>query len=312
MDETVSGSQSGPLGPLNTVVQGKSAWSLCGAAKYDLSAGGQAVGSETFEITCTPDRRYSATGRTQLSPLGMDLTTTLELGADMLPVTATSKGTIRGQPFEQSGKYENGVATVTTNGQAQSVPYTKGASWMGANIFFAHAFIAARYDEAKGGVQEFPVFPTLTVSLERKATDAMKSDNGESASFTRFVMRVTTQELVFWRDAAGKLAVMALPANGFTASRPENAKWAPLLLAHIANPPSPSPTPGSSPNAIDYSAPPGASFTAEEVTIPVSSYALAGTLLVPKSGARPFPAVVMITGSGLQTRDSRIPLPGLE
>ena len=63
--------------------------------------------------------------------------------------------------------------------------------------------------------------------------------------------------------------------------------------------------------AIDYSAPPGASFTAEEVTIPVATYSLAGTLLVPKTGTR-HPAVVMITGSGLQTRDQRIPLPGLE
>jgi len=34
--------------------------------------------------------------------------------------------------------------------------------------------------------------------------------------------------------------------------------------------------------------------------------------LLPKSGKRPFTAVVMITGSGLQTRDSRIPMPGLE
>ena len=63
---------------------------------------------------------------------------------------------------------------------------------------------------------------------------------------------------------------------------------------------------------IDYSAPPGAPFTAEEVKIPVATYSLAGTLLVPKSAGQPVPAVVMVTGSGLQTRDERIPLPGLE
>ena len=42
-------------------------WSLCGAGKYDFSAGGQPLGSETFEITCKPDGHYTATGRTQLS-----------------------------------------------------------------------------------------------------------------------------------------------------------------------------------------------------------------------------------------------------
>lgn len=63
---------------------------------------------------------------------------------------------------------------------------------------------------------------------------------------------------------------------------------------------------------IDYSAPAGAPFTAEEVTISAKGYTLAGTLLLPKAGARPFPAVLTITGSGQQTRDEPLPLPGLE
>jgi dipeptidyl aminopeptidase/acylaminoacyl peptidase len=81
---------------------------------------------------------------------------------------------------------------------------------------------------------------------------------------------------------------------------------------HTPSPTTPSTTPSSSATGIDYSAPAGAAFTAEEVTIPVATYSLAGTLLVPKTGKGAYPAVVMITGSGLQTRDSRIPLPGLE
>ena len=291
--------------------QGTSKWSLCGPGKFELSAAGQSVGTETFDITCTPDGRYSATGQTQLTAgaMALDLTTTLELGADLLPVKASSKGTAGGQALDQSGTFANGVATLVTNGQSQSVSYTPGASWMGGNIFFPHVFIVARYDETKGGVQQFPVFPTLSVTIERKGTDAVKAESGDAASFTRFVMRVATQELVFWRDASGKLAIIALPAQRFTASRPESAKWAAPLLANLANPTSS--TPGSA-STVDYSAPAGAAFTAEEVTIPVATYALAGTLLVPKAGKRPLPAVVMITGSGLQTRDSRIALPGLE
>jgi dienelactone hydrolase len=64
---------------------------------------------------------------------------------------------------------------------------------------------------------------------------------------------------------------------------------------------------------IDYSAPAGAPFTAEEVTVQAEGFSLAGTLLLPKTGAaRPFPAVITITGSGQQTRDEPIPIPGLE
>jgi uncharacterized protein len=295
----------------------QSKWSLCGAGAYDLVAGGKSLGRETFEVTCKPDGRYSATGHTQLAAgaMAIDLTTTLELGADMLPLTSSAKGTAQGQTLDQSGKYENGTATLSTNGQSQTVSYTPGASWSGGNIFYPNVFVAARYDEAKGGVQQVPVFPQMTATVERQASDAVRLDNGESATFTRFSMRLVGQEMILWRDAAGRLAIIALPTQGFTAARAESAKWLPALLANLsaAKPATPSSKPpSSSATGIDYSAPAGAAFTAEEVTIPVATYSLAGTLLVPKTGKRAYPAVVMITGSGLQTRDSRIPLPGLE
>lgn len=63
---------------------------------------------------------------------------------------------------------------------------------------------------------------------------------------------------------------------------------------------------------IDYGAPANAPFTAEEVTVTAKGYTLAGTLLLPKTGKRPFPTVITITGSGQQTRDEPIPIPGLE
>ena len=63
---------------------------------------------------------------------------------------------------------------------------------------------------------------------------------------------------------------------------------------------------------IDYSAAPNAPFTAEEVTVPAKGFTLAGTLLLPKKGKRPFPVVITITGSGQQTRDEPLPFPNLE
>src|SRR5215212_608013 len=74
-------------------------------------------------------------------------------------------------------------------------------------------------------------------------------------------------------------------------------------------------TPATSPKpapSADYSAPAGAPFTAEEVTVKANGFTLAGTLLLPKTGAKPFPAVITITGSGQQTRDEPVPFPGLE
>jgi len=285
-------------------------WSLCGPGRLDLTMAGQSVGSETFDIACHAGG-YTATGRTQLAAAGaaIDLTTRLEVGADFVPSSASAKGTVNGQPFDQSGTFVDGTATLTTNGQQQSVPYAKGASWLGGNIFYTNVFIAARYDEAKGGPQQFPIFPQIAMTVERTASDTVRLDNGESAPFTRFVARVGMQEFMLWRDAAGHLAAIGIPAQQFAAVRPEAAKWLPALMAKLTGGASTAATHPAT--TIDYSAPPGATFTAEQVTIPVASYSLAGTLLVPKSGTR-HPAAVMITGSGLQTRDQRIALPGLE
>lgn len=60
---------------------------------------------------------------------------------------------------------------------------------------------------------------------------------------------------------------------------------------------------------VVYDAPAGAPYTAEEVRVPTADgFVLAGTLTLPRGADRPVPALVTITGSGLQDRDGRIPL----
>jgi alpha-beta hydrolase superfamily lysophospholipase len=54
----------------------------------------------------------------------------------------------------------------------------------------------------------------------------------------------------------------------------------------------------------DYSAPPGAAYTAEDVVVPVEpGVVLAGTLTLPGDLSDPVPAVVTVSGSGPQDRD---------
>ncbi len=61
----------------------------------------------------------------------------------------------------------------------------------------------------------------------------------------------------------------------------------------------------------DYSAPAGAPYTAEEVRVPViattgDTFSLGCTLTVPRGGRAPRPAIITITGSGLQDRDESL------
>jgi len=60
---------------------------------------------------------------------------------------------------------------------------------------------------------------------------------------------------------------------------------------------------------IDYGAPPGAPYTAEDVTVHTpAGLTLSGTLTLPTARAGRVPAVVTITGSGAEDRDERIPM----
>jgi uncharacterized protein len=94
--------------------------------------------------------------------------------------------------------------------------------------------------------------------------------------------------------ADGRLTGGSIPAQGLTFQRVGHA--VPTEIA--VRPP-------------DYSAPEGAPFTAEEVTVEArGGHRLVGTLTRPRGGGR-LPAVVMITGSGAQDRDQALPiLPG--
>jgi dienelactone hydrolase len=57
-------------------------------------------------------------------------------------------------------------------------------------------------------------------------------------------------------------------------------------------------------DAPDYSAPPGAPYSAEDVEVRASAtHTLAGTLTLPTDRGGPYPAVVVVTGSGPQERD---------
>ncbi len=99
-------------------------------------------------------------------------------------------------------------------------------------------------------------------------------------------------------DAAGRVAVAEIPIQRVRIERWTSGD----TLA---------PLPGMHRPAPDYTAPPDAPYTATEVRVPVQpaagdTFSLGGTLTIPKSGRPPYPAAVMITGSGLQDRDENL------
>jgi dienelactone hydrolase len=117
-------------------------------------------------------------------------------------------------------------------------------------------------------------------------------------------MRLGLMEAVLWSDTAGHVVMISVPAQHFTAVRDDMTDLVAPLEDALAK--------GGDTGSADYSAPPGAPYTAQEVTVPAGGYVLGGTLLLPKGGHAPYPAVITITGSGQQDRDEALGIAGLE
>jgi uncharacterized protein len=284
--------------------------SVCGKGTYLLFLGEQAFGREDFEIKCQPDGGFVASGHTELKAPGatIDLNTTLEVDKSHEPLSSAAKGSVNGKPYEQSVVVKGTTATITTIGGTKEVPFPKGSTVLGGNIFYMNQFLLGRYDTVRGGTQEFQLFPSLSAKIERVARDEIQA-TGIAASplptaFDRYSITIATTNMVVWVDTRGRIATMAIALQNFAAVREEYSSLVPSFKAILSA--------KMKEAGFDYSAPAGAPFIAEEVTVQANGFTLAGTLLLPKTGKPPYPAVITITGSGQQTRDSYLGLPGLE
>jgi len=302
---------------------------ICGSGTFLMSLGSQPLGRETFEIKCAgapsdtrpsmkPGLAVTATGNTKMDVAGppMDLTTTIQTDASGRQVELTIKGPAGGQTLDQVitikrpiGAHMDDktpvVATVVNNGQSTQVPYNGGVLFV-PNVTFTYQFLLARYEQAKGGPQKIPLFPQGDVTIERTARDEVVPVGlvaGAPAAFNRYSLQLGPSTLILWSDDSGRVALLYSPAQNIIVVREDLQSFGGPLRAKLAS------VKGLVP---DYSAPVDAPFTAEEVKVKAKDLVLAGTLLVPKNAKGRVPAIVMSTGSGQQTRDSELNLPGLE
>jgi uncharacterized protein len=168
--------------------------------------------------------------------------------------------------------------------QVQRLKTTAGAVMLPASSFTAFEQLTMKQRVA-GGTISVPVFATTggataTVSLSPIGSDSV-------------LATVANQEYRFKVDKAGHILGGVAPGSGVSISRVDAAAAARLALGKP-----------------DYSAPAGAPYAAEEVSLSgPGGTRLGGTLTLPNSKS-PVPVVVTITGSGQQDRDEYIPIAG--
>ncbi len=103
---------------------------------------------------------------------------------------------------------------------------------------------------------------------------------------------IAGQAFFFITDSAGRVIRAGLPGQPLTVTRVDGIAVSKIGFAKP-----------------DYSAPAGAPYTAEEVTVPTTfRHTLGGTFTKPADAAARLPVVITITGSGAQDRDEHISL----
>jgi dipeptidyl aminopeptidase/acylaminoacyl peptidase len=251
----------------------------------------------------------SARGSSRLSLGGMtaDYVVTMELDRAAVPRLVTAKGTSSTGPLDDTLELRGAESRLTRDGSAQTIPATPGAAYVGNNLFWPLVFVLARYEPETGGAQQIPVFPSLTASLRYAGPDTVTPATaaaGPPRAYHRYALTLGPAPIVLWTDDAGRFAALHVAAARLLVTDARDAAFAPALASAAGS--------GAAVRPPDYSPPPDAPFTAEQVVVEADGFTLAGTLLLPKNRRGPHPAAITITGSGQQTRDSALPIPGLE
>ncbi|QJR37102.1 alpha/beta hydrolase family protein [Gemmatimonas groenlandica] len=178
--------------------------------------------------------------------------------------------------------------TISANGTTseQTLASAIGAVALVGNSVLHSALMA---DHARGAKKtSLPVFLTNG----GRTMTASVTEQGDTTVFSIAGMDVR----ILW-DPNGGPREMSIPAQNLRVVRASGVSGGAATGTASAT---------TAPVKIDYSAPAGAPYTAEDVVIPTPrGYTLAGTLTRPK-GAAKLPVVITISGSGPQDRDSRI------
>src|SRR5436190_12376499 len=114
---------------------------LCGAGTYVASLGTQSLGREIFEINCTPEGGFRATGHTRLDVPGgaSEFDTSLDTDKSGVPLKYIAKGSAGGQAVDVTITINKEIATVVDKGQSKELPY-HGAAIFSANISYIYQF----------------------------------------------------------------------------------------------------------------------------------------------------------------------------
>ncbi len=252
---------------------------------YTTFIGDEQFGTENYTLTTNADGSAQSQADIAWGPAKFKAITKL---ARNMPVTFTMEVNGAAVLVEE---FSEGLVRIKPQGQQESEVKAHINMLFENGAWHQFLFLFLQYDPARGGQQSFGAFvPSqavpFTLNLERIDSPSFKVGGQQIA--TEHFRAGTSLGLVFeiWTDPAHIPLFIHVPAQRLRVIRKGSE-----LLAGVISPP---PKPVTSVNDP---------YTTEEVSFQNGEQKLVGSLTVPKTGAKPFPAVVIITGSGSQDRD---------
>lgn len=269
---------------------------LCGASikaqqaktssgTYTTYVGEQLFGFEDYTLTTNADGSTQSQSAGTFGPSKFKTITKAERMKPVSFAVTTDSGTLQAE-------FTSEVVKITTPNQAVKEVKAQPTVLIENGVWHHFLFLFAQYDSARSGPQSFNAFvPSqavpFTLNLERLDSPIF-TVNGHQVTTEHF-RAGTSLGLTFdiWTDSAHVPLFIQVPSQQLKIIR-KGAE----VLAELISPPPPKPvTSANDP------------YTTEEVSFQNGEQKLVGTLTIPKKDSAPFPAVVIISGSGSQDRD---------
>lgn len=255
---------------------------------YTTYISDQAFGLENYTFITNADGSSESQSDGTFGPAKFKTTTKAERNRPVTFTVSANGGTLQAD-------FAGEVVKITVPGQPVKEVKAQPTVLIENGVWHHFLFLFAQYDPARSGVQTFNAFvPSQGVpfdlNLERLDAPVFKV-NGQPVTTEHF-RAGTNLGLSFeiWTDSARVPLFIQVPEQHLKVVRKGSEG-----LAELISPPPPKPV-------TSVNDP----YTTEEVSFQNGEQKLVGTLTIPKKGAAPFPAVVIISGSGPEDRDGSV------
>ncbi|MDD2202335.1 MAG: alpha/beta fold hydrolase [Firmicutes bacterium] len=261
------------------------------SGKFNIYAGGALMGTEDFEVSadeakCTVELHVGG-GVTRLDTV---LGLAGELGASSYVLDAGPGGTL-------SVTFEEHTAHLSLPGMGREFQLGMPRVVMDNNVFCHYQVLIGMYDARRGGVQTFQALvPSALAAASFAVEHVGATEKTASSPIPLSEYRVVIEKAIgvsVLVDEGGRVMHLEIPGQGVLAVRQEFEE----LMERASQEAEPPAAPAGAASLVERD------FTVRSG----SDVVLAGTLTLPAGAQSPYPAVVLISGSGPQDRDGNTP-----